>query len=149
MAAVEILYAADVREVDAKVVREDWRERDSYTDVLVDEVTRRRDELDVLIGRYSIGWRIGRMSPVDRNVLRVAVLELLLGDVPPAAVIDEALEIARRFSGDEAARFVNGVLGAVLQDVGAGGGEDGYGGGSSPGGGGEAGGGDGAGGGAG
>jgi len=54
------------------------------------------------------------MSPVDRNVLRVAVLELLEEDVPPAAVIDEAVEIAKNLSGEEAGRFVNGVLGGVL-----------------------------------
>jgi N utilization substance protein B len=136
VAAVEILYGADVREVDASALRDERGECDPYTDMLVAEVTRRRDELDDVIGRHSIGWRIGRMSPVDRNVLRVAVLELLLRDVPAAAVIDEALEIAKRFSGEEAGRFVNGVLSAVLQDVGGGRDGGGYGGGSSPGGGG-------------
>lgn len=134
VAAVEILYAADVREVDVNAVREERRDCDPYTDLLVGEVMRRRAELDDIIGRHSVAWRVDRMSVVDRNVLRVAVLELLLGDVPAAAVIDEALEIAKRFSGEEAVRFVNGVLGGVLQDVG-GGGEGGYGGGSSPGGG--------------
>ena len=55
------------------------------------------------------------MSPVDRNILRVATLELLERDVPPNAAIDEAVEITKRFSGEEAARFVNGVLNAVKQ----------------------------------
>lgn len=139
MAAVEILYAADIREVDANEVRAERGDCDPYTELLVGEVTRRRAELDAVITRHSVGWRVDRMSPVDRNVLRVAVLELVLGDVPAAAVIDEALEIAKRFSGEDAVRFVNGVLAAVLQEVGAGGaggGAGGYGGGSSPGGGG-------------
>ena len=94
------------------------------------ETTNRLATLDDLIGRHSVGWSLERMSPVDRNVLRVAVLELLEADVPRAAVIDEAVEIAKRFSGDEAGRFVNGVLGAVLQELGgvAGGGAGGTGG---------------------
>jgi N utilization substance protein B len=137
VAAVEILYAADVRDVDAADILAERAGSDAYTDLLVIEVARRRPELDEIIGRHAVDWRVDRMSVVDRNVLRVAVLELLSGDVPAAAAIDEALEIAKRFSGEQAVGFVNGVLAAVLQDVGAaGGGEDGgYGGGSSPGGG--------------
>jgi N utilization substance protein B len=112
-AAIEILYAADLRAADPSDVLGERPEAEPYTVHLVDAAAARREELDRLIGEHAVGWRPERMSAVDRNVLRVATLELLEGDVPPAAVIDEAVEIAKRFSGEEAGRFVNGVLAAV------------------------------------
>jgi N utilization substance protein B len=126
LAAVEILYGSDVREqlVDELIVeREDC---DSYCAHLVADVRRRQAEIDDLLGSHAKGWTTERMSPVDRNVMRVATLELLEGNVPPAAAIDEAIVIAKRFSGDDAGRFVNGVLEAVRQSL-----EEGAGGSSS------------------
>jgi transcription antitermination protein NusB len=124
IAAVEVLYAADVRGVDATALLEDREDADAFCRWLVQSVVQRRDEVDRLIGSHARGWAPERMSVVDRNVLRVGTAELLEGDVPAAAVIDEAVEIAKHFSGAEAGRFVNGVLDAVRQDVagGAGGG---------------------------
>jgi N utilization substance protein B len=86
-----------------------------YAGWLVRGVVERRDELDALIQATSRHWRVARMTPVDRNVLRLAVLELLAegATLAPAIVINEAIEIARRFSGEESAVFVNGVLDAV------------------------------------
>jgi N utilization substance protein B len=72
-----------------------------------------REEIDNLISRHSSNWRIDRMPVVDRNILRLAVYEMLHYGTPPAVAIDEALELARRFSGDEAVSFVNGVLDAL------------------------------------
>jgi len=114
VAAVETLYAADVRGVAPSELIEDIAE---YAAQLVRAVEARRAEIDELLTAHATGWRPDRMSPVDRNVLRVAVLELLEGDVPPAAAIDEAVEIAKNLSGEEAGRFVNGVLGGVLQAI--------------------------------
>lgn len=114
LAAVEVLYAADVREADALQIASERDDLSGYGTDLVRGVVARREEIDELLGAHAVGWRPERMSPVDRNVLRVAVLELLEGDVPPAAVIDEAVEIAKHMSGGEAARFVNGVLAGVL-----------------------------------
>jgi N utilization substance protein B len=59
------------------------------------------------------------MSAVDRNVLRIGVLELLERDTPPAVVMDEAVELAKRFSGEDAGRFVNGVLSGVFRELSA------------------------------
>lgn len=118
IAAVEVLYAADVREIDPEQVLSERGDANDYAERLVREAASRRDELDTIIGRHSVGWRLERMSPIDRNVLRIGVLELLGSDVPAAAVIDEAVEVAKRFSGAEAGRFVNGVLAAVLQELG-------------------------------
>jgi N utilization substance protein B len=70
--------------------------------------------LDPMLSQHAKNWRIERMAAVDRNVLRLALFELLhQPDTPPAVVINEALEIARRFSGEDSAEFVNGVLDAV------------------------------------
>ena len=112
VAAVEMLYAADIREVPAsQLVDEDAH---PYTKLLVSAVCERQGEIDRLLAEHAIGWRPERMSPVDRNVLRVGALEILQGEVPAAALIDEAVEIAKSFSGAEAGRFVNGVLAAIL-----------------------------------
>jgi N utilization substance protein B len=124
LAAVEVLYGADVRACDAVELLEDREDADPFCRRLVVAVAARRDELDELIGSHAVGWTTERMSVVDRNVLRVGTLELLEGDVPAAAVIDEAVEIAKHFSGAEAGRFVNGVLEAVRQELDGGGGRD-------------------------
>jgi N utilization substance protein B len=128
VAAVEVLYGADVRGADPADLLADRDDADAYAAHLVEEVTRRRAAIDDVLAEHSRDWRPERMSAVDRNVLRVGVLELLEADVPAPAVIDEAVEIAKRFSGAEAGRFVNGVLEAVRQKLGGGGSEGGGGG---------------------
>jgi transcription antitermination protein NusB len=115
IAAVEILYGADVRGVSPIELLGERGDVDPYCRHLVEGVESRRHDLDVVIGNNAHGWTTLRMSPVDLNVLRVATFELSEGEVPPAAVIDEAVQIAKRFSGDDAGRFVNGVLEAVRQ----------------------------------
>jgi len=126
IAAVEVLYGADVRGSETSTLIEEREDLDEYALHLVRQVRARMPQLDDLIASHSLGWTTERMSSVDRNVLRVGVLELLEQDVPRAAAIDEAVEIAKRFSGEEAGRFVNGVLAAVMSSV------YGDGGGSSP-----------------
>lgn len=76
------------------------------------------EEIDALIAAHSQHWKLGRMAAVDRNLLRLAVHELQARpDTPAAVVIDEALEIARRFSSDESVEFINGVLDAVRKTL--------------------------------
>jgi len=73
-------------------------------------------QLDKLISKHATHWRLERMAAVDRSILRIAVYELLHDpQTPPHAVINEALEIARRFSGEGSVEFVNGVLDSVLK----------------------------------
>ena len=117
IAAVEVLYGADIRKSDTEDLTRERDDLDEYALHLVHEVRRRMPELDHLIATHSLGWTTDRMSSVDRNVLRVGVLELMERDVPRAAAIDEAVEIAKRFSGEDAGRFVNGVLAAVMTSV--------------------------------
>jgi N utilization substance protein B len=77
----------------------------------------RLSEIDERIERHSQNWRVDRMAAVDRNILRMASYELLSARLPPAVVIDEALELARRFSGNESVPFLNGVLDAMRKDL--------------------------------
>ena len=74
-------------------------------------------EIDERIARNASHWRLERMPVVDRNILRIAVYEMLRTDTPPAVIIDEALELARQFSGEESVHFVNGVLDAVRREL--------------------------------
>ncbi len=78
----------------------------------------RRDEIDRVIAAASSKWGIGRMAVVDRNILRLAVYELLAAPkTPPRVVLDEAIELAKSFGGEESANFVNGVLDRIMSDL--------------------------------
>jgi N utilization substance protein B len=86
---------------------------------LVKGVCARKADIDALIGKVSENWRLDRLSKVDLNVLRLATYELLeTPDVPPSVVINEAIEIVRRFGSAESAVFVNGVLDQVAAQLG-------------------------------
>lgn len=89
------------------------RERDAWAVDLVRGTARELQRIDPLITQHATNWRIERMAVVDRVILRLGVYELLATDTPPAVVIDEAVELARTFSADQAVAFVNGVLDAV------------------------------------
>ena len=94
------------------------RETRDYSTWLTKGITSHQDEIDSLIQSTSEHWRLPRMAVIDRNVLRMAVYELLFEkDIAPAIVINEAIEIARRYSGDESAVFVNGILDAVRKNL--------------------------------
>ena len=126
-AALQMLYAADLDKVDPGRLTEDyWNE---FGDTAVDAKTREfadklvhgtLDQLatvDDRIRTRAEHWRIERMATVDRNVLRLAVYEFLFEDTPDTVVINEALEIARRFSTYEATQFINGILDAIKHDL--------------------------------
>jgi transcription antitermination protein NusB len=89
-----------------------------YGRELVTGITAHLEEIDRLIQSHAEHWRLGRMSLVDRNILRLATFELYFQqDVPASVAINEALEIAKRFSTDEAAPFINGILDAIKKSV--------------------------------
>lgn len=92
-------------------------QRDAFLDQLVTGAVEYLEELDRLISRHAEHWRLERMPTVDRNILRLAVYEMTHSDTPAAVVIDEALELARRYSNEESVQFVNGVLDAVHRDL--------------------------------
>ena len=90
-----------------------------FTRELVDGVVAEREQLDALIGRHAVGWPIDRIAPLERNILRVALYELLhREDVPVEVAIDEAVEAAKELCSTDAPSFVNGILGAAQREEG-------------------------------
>ncbi len=87
----------------------------AFAKELVTGVIAHRQPIDERIAQHARNWRISRMAALDRNVLRVAVFELLFSDTAPAVILDEAIELARRFGGEQSPAFVNGILDAVAR----------------------------------
>ena len=122
-----MLFAADLYKHDPVRLTEDyWNEfgdtgvdtkTREFSDKLVQGTLRELSTIDERIKTRAEHWRIERMAIVDRNVLRLAVYEFLFEDTPDTVVINEALEIARRFSTFEATQFINGILDAVKHDL--------------------------------
>src|SRR5919108_4824039 len=125
--ALQMLFAADVAEMPADdVVRSYWAELgESDLDPTAREFATRLaartlsnlELLDERIRSRAEHWRISRMAVVDRNILRLAVYEFLYEPTPRTVAINEALEIARRFSTYEATQFINGILDAIKRDL--------------------------------
>jgi N utilization substance protein B len=114
-AAVVALYQSDVTGRPAGGLLE--RGATEFSRQLVDGVVRERAELDELIERHASGWSLARIAPLERNILRVALLELLhRPDVPAEVAIDEAVEAAKELCSVDAPGFVNGILGAVHRE---------------------------------
>jgi N utilization substance protein B len=93
-------------------------ERDAWAAALVRGTAHDVDQLDPLISRHATNWRPERMAVIDRPILRLGAHELVrMRETPPAVVIDEAVELARTFSADQAVPFVNGVLDAIHRSL--------------------------------
>jgi transcription antitermination protein NusB len=114
-AAVVALYQTDVTGRPLEEVVD--KEARPFTRELIEGVARERGHLDELIARHSVGWTLDRIAPLERNILRVALFELLhRPDVPVEVAIDEAVEAAKELCSAEAPPFVNGILGAVQRE---------------------------------
>ncbi len=125
--ALQMLFAADVTNPSkSSLTRDFWNELSEqefdevsreFANNLTIGTLRRLSQIDDKIKTRAEHWRIERMAIVDRNILRLAVSEFLFEDTPHTVVINEALEIARRFSTFEATQFINGILDAIKQDM--------------------------------
>ena len=123
--ALQILFQLEFNSTDRGVLLEKYwtyqkvaPETRTYAVWLIETFLAHQADVDGRIESASRNWRLARMAVVDRNVLRIAVCELLFErTLVPAIVIDEAIEIARKYSGPEAAQFVNGVLDAVRKTL--------------------------------
>src|ERR1700716_2269132 len=124
--ALQILFSWDARRRPAgeaideyydSLYAEEQPERDPFAVELVNGTVERVEEIDARITRHAEHWRMERMPAVDRNILRLAVYEMSYGGTPAPVTIDEALELARKFSGEESIQFVNGVLDAVRREM--------------------------------
>jgi N utilization substance protein B len=90
---------------------------DGFMEELVQGTQARMEAIDQRIAVHSEHWRLERMPVVDRNILRLAIYEMTEGQTPAAVVINEALELAHRFSGDESIAFINGILDAIRRET--------------------------------
>jgi len=131
--ALQILYLLDMRpagEVTASeairsyflslgddVEGEPLLDEDPFAEQLVRGAIENRAEIDVIITAHSQHWRMERMAVVDRNILRLATYEMLKLATPPPVVIDQALELAGKFSSPESLSFLNGVLDAIHHEL--------------------------------
>jgi N utilization substance protein B len=121
--AIDVLYQADVTGRDPRLALAEWhaagREVDPFAEELVEGVTANRAPIDEMLSAHSEHWKLDRMASVDRTILRLAVFELVhRPDVPVAAAISEAVEIAKELSTEDSGRFVNGILGNVAAELG-------------------------------
>jgi N utilization substance protein B len=121
-AAVVALYQHDLT---GRPLAQTFASKDSmFVRALAHAAADRAPELDEVIDRHSHGWAVQRIQPLERSIMRVALIEMLHPDavpgeqpIPPEGAIEEAVESAKTFCGAEAPAFVNGVLAAVLRDV--------------------------------
>ncbi len=121
-AAVFALYQHDLtgRSVAQTLAPTDSR----FVRALAEAAAEHSGELDAVIDRHAHGWSVGRIQPLERSIMRVALLEMMHPDevpskepIPPEGAIEEAVESAKRFCGSEAPGFVNGVLDAALREL--------------------------------
>jgi N utilization substance protein B len=101
-----------------------WKEHEAELEVkefaqgLVEGVTRDRETLDGIIAGSAENWRVSRMAAVDRNILRLAVYEMTrLPETPPVVVLDEAIEVGKKFGSEQSGAFINGILDAVRKRI--------------------------------
>ncbi len=122
---LQMLFQGDLGKQAPEQVRKTfWAERSevggearAFTEELFRAATERAAEIDALIERHAEHWRMERMAAVDRNILRTGVAEFLAMQTPKPVVINEALEIARRFSAPESVHFINGVLDSIAREL--------------------------------
>jgi len=123
--AMQLLFAQERGAMRPEALNAFWDDADApplardYAERLVALVAEHQADIDAVIARYAENWTLDRMSRVDRNLLRIAVCELFyVDDVPVRVALDEAIEIAKRFGGDDSGRFVNGILDRVAREEG-------------------------------
>ena len=123
--ALQVLYQLEITKQDALRTLAQFQEhfsegveRDDFVERLVLGVSEHRKEIDRLIERYSENWRLDRMNTIDRNILRMAVFELLhCEDIPPKVTLNEAIDLGKRYGTDESGSFINGILDRIQNEV--------------------------------
>jgi N utilization substance protein B len=123
--ALQMLYQLDVgKNSKDEILRTYWQMNEhppkvrEFADQLFDGTVQRLKQIDKVIQQHTKNWRLSRMAAVDRNVLRLAVFEFLSGGkTPETVIINEALEIARKFSTQESSQFVNGILDSIKNEL--------------------------------
>ena len=121
---LKTLFQIDLGKVDTALALETVLEEEDNTWIkefvrsLVRGTGEHQEKIDQLIEQYSTDWKLDRMAAVDRNLLRLAIYEILyMPDIPSAVSINEAVELAKIYGSDESAKFVNGILGNLVRQV--------------------------------
>lgn len=123
--ALQVLYQWDITQQDARKGLVHFKEHfslkeesDPFLDLIVQGVLTHCQEIDRLIEQYSEHWRLGRMAPIDRTILRIAIFELLYcEEIPPKVTLNEAVDLGKQFGSDESGSFINGILDRILNEV--------------------------------
>lgn len=123
--ALQILFQYDLANGNLKEIMDEfWKGKKvnnkiiSFCSQLVNGTVENIQEIDRCISRHSLNWKLERMSAVDRNVLRIATYELLfLKETPSPVVINEAIEVAKKFGTEDSAKFINGILDAIRRSL--------------------------------
>jgi transcription antitermination protein NusB len=122
--AVQMLFEWDMtRQSPARIEQHFWKtaraaeQTRKFAHQLFEGAVAQADAADASIAELSENWRLDRLAAIDRSILRLAIHELRSGTAPPKVVIDEALELAKKFSSEEAPAFLNGVLDAALKKL--------------------------------
>lgn len=123
--ALQVLYQLDITKQDAiKAIAQsrdhfsEKEERDGFAERIVLGVLDHGQEIDRLIEQYSENWRLDRMSMIDRNILRMALFELLYcEDIPPKVTLDEAIELGKRYGSGDSGSFINGILDRIQNEA--------------------------------
>jgi len=88
-----------------------------FADTILQGVRQYRDSIDEKLEATTVNWRLERMAPTDRNVMRIAAWEILYSETPPRVAINEAIELSKRYGDENSSRFVNGVLDKLMQEA--------------------------------
>lgn len=116
--ALDMVFQEAKEDNEADIHLEDEQALRAYTEEIVAGTKARSAIIDDVLSGYLKGWKMDRLSRVDRQILRLAVYEMIVrDDVPPKAAINEAIELAKHFGVEESGRFVNGVLGQLIKDL--------------------------------
>lgn len=120
--ALFYLYQSDLLKIDVdELIQKDLKykkEIDQFTLKLINGVKNNLDSLNEIINTYSTNWQMDRMSILDRNMLRIALYELIYEqEIPLKVTINEAIEISKKYGDEESGKFINGILGKVIEKI--------------------------------
>lgn len=121
-AALEILYQSEISDLTIETILRDkifWRgDLPEFSERILEGIVAHREQIDRLIIDSTDNWALDRMSIVDRNILRMAIYEMLFEpDIPTSVSVNEAVELAKVYGSQDSGKFVNGVLGRVAHDL--------------------------------
>ena len=116
--ALDMVFQEAKEDNEAEVIVQDEPMLRAYTEEIVTGTKARSDAIDEVLSGYLKGWKMDRLSRVDRQILRLAVYEMIIrDDIPPKAALNEAIELAKHFGVEESGKFVNGVLGQLIKEL--------------------------------